>query len=189
MYSKAIEEVINAALLVGVMTDKVRNALRSKAEAEGENADEVIMIAETRLNKSLRGSQSNSNSNKISTREIGAKVVTDKQFEELETYKRLGYEVYEATNHNCGIVVSLIRDYNLNAEQWGYSEIIWSELFPNEHILYIKNEPMSFDDYINNVGDSFDIKEYGYRNGYMEGLANAIERICCVFDYRRVTYK
>lgn len=51
MYSKEIEEVIDAALLVGVMTDNVRNALRCKAEAEGEDADEVIMVAEMRLKK------------------------------------------------------------------------------------------------------------------------------------------
>lgn len=184
MYSKDIEEVIDAALLVGVMTDNVRNALRSKAEEEGEDADEVIMVAEMRLNKSLQNTQSDSEYG-IITWEHGAKEVTDKQFEELEKYKGFGYKVYEAIDYNCGEVATFVHDYNLYAGQWGYLEIIWSELFPNQHILYVKYEPMSYDDYMNIVGESFDMVDYGYRNGYMEALANAIDRICYTFEYKR----
>ena len=49
MYSEKLEEVISAALADGNLTDQKRNIIMRRAEKEGEDAEEVMMIVESRL--------------------------------------------------------------------------------------------------------------------------------------------
>ena len=187
MYSKDIEEVIDAALLVGVMTDNVRNALRSKAEAEGEDADEVIMVAEMRLKKSMQDTPQSDSEYDVILRNDEVKEVTDNQYEELEQFRKDGYFVYEISNDYIGIVASITHDYNSRAKEWGYPEMIWSELFPDPdlNVLYVKDVQLEFSEYMQHVGNNCNIEEFGYRNGYMDAATSIINHICYPFKYIR----
>ncbi len=49
MYSEKLEEVISAALADGNLTDQKRNIIMRRAEKEGEDAEEVMMVVESRL--------------------------------------------------------------------------------------------------------------------------------------------
>jgi formylglycine-generating enzyme required for sulfatase activity len=49
MYSEKLEEVISAALADGNLTEQKRNIIMRRAEKEGEDVEEVMMIVESRL--------------------------------------------------------------------------------------------------------------------------------------------
>ena len=51
MFSKELEEVIEAALADGVLTDKERAVLQKRAQAEGVDSDELDVVIEGRLAK------------------------------------------------------------------------------------------------------------------------------------------
>lgn len=51
MYSRELEELIESVLADGVLTDKERTVLRKRAQACGEDPDEVIVVVEGRLTK------------------------------------------------------------------------------------------------------------------------------------------
>lgn len=53
-YSKVLEELIEAALADGVLTDKERAVLRKKAQQEGVDPDEIDVVVEGRLSKMKR---------------------------------------------------------------------------------------------------------------------------------------
>ena len=49
MYSEKLEEVISAALADGNLTEQKRNIIMRRAEKEGEDVEEVMMVVESRL--------------------------------------------------------------------------------------------------------------------------------------------
>lgn len=49
MYSERLEEVISAALADGNLTEQKRNIIMRRAEKEGEDVEEVMMVVESRL--------------------------------------------------------------------------------------------------------------------------------------------
>jgi len=49
MYSEKLEEVISAALADGNLTEQKRNIIMRRAEKEGEDVEEVMMVVEARL--------------------------------------------------------------------------------------------------------------------------------------------
>jgi len=49
MYSEKLEEVITAALADGNLTEQKRNIIMRRAEKEGEDVEEVMMVVESRL--------------------------------------------------------------------------------------------------------------------------------------------
>ena len=49
MYSEKLEEVIAAALQDGKLTEQKRNIIKRRAEKEGEDVEEVMMVVESRL--------------------------------------------------------------------------------------------------------------------------------------------
>lgn len=51
MYSKELEELIESVLADGVITDQERAVLRKRAQASGEDPDEVMIVVEGRLAK------------------------------------------------------------------------------------------------------------------------------------------
>ena len=54
MFSKELEEVIEAALADGVLTDKERAVLHKRAQAEGVDLDELDIVIDGRLAKMKR---------------------------------------------------------------------------------------------------------------------------------------
>lgn len=54
MYSKELEEIIEAALADGVLTDKERAVLHKRAQAEGVDPDELDIVIDGRLAKMKR---------------------------------------------------------------------------------------------------------------------------------------
>lgn len=55
MYSEKLEEVISAALADGNLTEQKRKIIMRRAEKEGEDADEVMMVVEARLHNQDKG--------------------------------------------------------------------------------------------------------------------------------------
>ena len=55
MYSEKLEEVISAALADGNLTEQKRKIIMRRAEREGEDADEVMMVVEARLHNLNKG--------------------------------------------------------------------------------------------------------------------------------------
>lgn len=49
MYSDKLEELISAALQDGNLTEQKRNIIKRRAEKEGEDVEEVMMVVESRL--------------------------------------------------------------------------------------------------------------------------------------------
>lgn len=68
MYSEKLEEVISAALADGNLTDQKRNIIMRRAEKEGEDVEEVMMVVESRLlNQNKK--QSNQSQSKSESKE------------------------------------------------------------------------------------------------------------------------
>ena len=57
MYSEKLEEVIAAALTDGNLTEQKRNIIMRRAEKEGEDVEEVMMVVESRLFRFRRNSK------------------------------------------------------------------------------------------------------------------------------------
>lgn len=68
MYSEKLEEVISAALADGNLTDQKRNIIMRRAEKEGEDVEEVMMVVESRLLNQTK-KQSNQNQSKSESKE------------------------------------------------------------------------------------------------------------------------
>ena len=68
MYSEKLEEVISAALADGNLTEQKRNIIMRRAEKDGEDVDEVMMVVESRLlNQNKK--QSNQSQSKSESKE------------------------------------------------------------------------------------------------------------------------
>ena len=68
MYSEKLEEVISAALADGNLTDQKRNIIMRRAEKEGEDVEEVMMVVESRLLNQTK-KQSNQSQSKSESKE------------------------------------------------------------------------------------------------------------------------
>ena len=79
VFSSRLESLIEAALKDGVLTEKEREILKKRAEAEGEDWDEVEMLIEARLaeSKSVNKIQTKEDSNNKELESIQNKVDTD----------------------------------------------------------------------------------------------------------------
>ena len=64
MYSEKLEEVISAALADGNLTDQKRNIIMRRAEKEGEDVEEVMMVVESRLLNQTKKQSNQSQSKK-----------------------------------------------------------------------------------------------------------------------------
>ena len=68
MYSDQLEEVISAALADGNLTEQKRKIIMRRAEKEGEDAEEVMMVVESRLLNQTK-KQSNQSQSKSESKE------------------------------------------------------------------------------------------------------------------------
>lgn len=74
MYSKELEELIESVLADGVITDQERRALRKRAQASGEDPDEVMIVVEGRLAKMRKSASPVKNGNMVKCPGCGAPV-------------------------------------------------------------------------------------------------------------------
>lgn len=51
MYSDLLEELIDSVLKDGILTEQTREIIKRRAEKDGEDTEEVLMIVESRLRK------------------------------------------------------------------------------------------------------------------------------------------
>ena len=68
MYSEKLEEVISAALADGNLTEQKRKIIMRRAEKEGEDVEEVMMVVESRLLNQTK-KQSNQSQSKSESKE------------------------------------------------------------------------------------------------------------------------
>ncbi len=188
MYSKKIEGVIDAAVLVGVITDKVRNTLRSMAEAEGENVDEVIAYANQRMIQDVLDSISTSDTSNLHNDILNDFMNVEK---ESEYYISRGYQVYHADKQSLDNLESRINSYNLRAAGWGFLRIEWSSAMKIDMVFYAKFEeiegfnpdtykdPIMFEDWEKEI---LSVVEVENRRSYMQNLYNDIIRIAKPFN-------
>ena len=65
MYSDKLEELISAALQDGNLTEQKRNIIKHRAEKEGEDVEEVMMVVESRLLHQAKAQSKKAPSNSI----------------------------------------------------------------------------------------------------------------------------
>lgn len=74
MYTKDLEELIDGVLADGVITEQERNILRKRAQACGEDPDEVMVVVEGRLTKMKKSNNPSKNGNIVKCPSCGAPV-------------------------------------------------------------------------------------------------------------------
>ena len=70
MYSEKLEEVISAALADGNLTEQKRKIIMRRAEKEGEDVEEVMMVVESRLLNQTKKQSNQSQSKSESKKEV-----------------------------------------------------------------------------------------------------------------------
>lgn len=74
MYSKELEELIENVLADGVITEQERSVLRKRAQACGEDSDEVMIVVDGRLAKMKKSTNPTKNGNIVKCPSCGALV-------------------------------------------------------------------------------------------------------------------
>ena len=114
MYSQLLEELIDSVLVDGVLTEQKRDIIERRAEKDGEDAEEVIMIVESRQRK-----QNSQSSNKPNVN-----IETEKQSQPTEKKQELPQlTVPESVVPQ---VLKIIKGYNKKAAKWGYELLTYN---------------------------------------------------------------
>lgn len=161
MYSEKLEELISLVLSDGNLTEEKRNIIKRRAEKEGEDADEVMMIVESRLQKQSPQS-------------------AQTEFVEEETYRKPLLE----PGHNLIVpenvikkVLKIMEGYNKKAEKWGY-EVLRFHSFT--HTIEGRFRPKT-DAEDSKVGFMAEMKE-AYKNGDLGEEWKKILKLCNRMD-------
>ena len=179
MYSEKLEEVISAALQDGKLTPMKRRIIKRRAEKEGEDVEEVMMVVDARLqqSESLVGDSNDMLIDNVT-------LVTESQYNELEKYRKEGYSVFQVSN--CiGVMVTIMNEYNTNAEKWGFAEMLWSDSLSDANVLYIKEQPELKGKKSFNATRITEVVRL--RASYLQAFYDIVSRICEPFEYRKVT--
>lgn len=91
MYSEKLEELISAALTDGNLTEQKRNIIMRRAEKEGEDVEEVMMVVESRLQKAINTPLINTKSNETSVSKSAKEDVVGKSF--VETVNGVSFKM------------------------------------------------------------------------------------------------
>ena len=91
MYSDKLEELISAALQDGNLTEQKRNIIKRRAEKEGEDVEEVMMVVESRLQKAANDPIKRIKAKKTSASESQKKDVKRKSF--VETVNGVSFKM------------------------------------------------------------------------------------------------
>ena len=89
MYSDKLEELISAALQDGNLTEQKRNIIMRRAEKEGEDVEEVMMVVESRLLGQAKVQSNNAPSNAV--QESDKKVVDNNDY--IETVNGVSFKM------------------------------------------------------------------------------------------------
>lgn len=157
MYSEKLEELISLALSDGILTEEKRNIIKRRAEKEGEDVDEVMMIVESRLQKqSLLSAQA--------------------EFVEEETLFEPGYNLI-VPEKVMKKVLKIMEGYNKKAEKWGY-EVLRFHSFT--HTIDGRFRPKT-DAEDSKAGFMAEMKE-AYKNGDLGEEWKKILKLCGRMD-------
>ena len=91
MYSEKLEELISAAIADGNLTDQKRNIIMRRAEKEGEDIEEVMMIVESRLQKATNAPIINTKPNETSVTKPAKEDLVGKSF--VETVNGVSFKM------------------------------------------------------------------------------------------------
>ena len=180
MYSKSLEDYIDFCLLGGTMTDRIREMLREEAEKEGEDAEEVIMVAEMRLKQNPNGIMP-----KVDKKAFDNYVMSAE--EEIEIFVSQGYQMYRADKSVSKCLEVLINAYNAKARAWNYSLIEVSRAMTKDGVFFARfkeeqvfdpdadDEPMeTMEEMMEHSGLNFDTPAQQYRKGILQGRFDSI---------------
>lgn len=103
MYSEKLEELISLVISDGILTDEKRDIIQRRAEKEGEDVEEVMMVVNSRLKKTV--SQS---------------IQTHDDEEEKEK------DLLHVPENVVKKVLKIIAYYNKRASKWGYELLVYN---------------------------------------------------------------
>ena len=160
MYSEKLEELISLVLSDGILTEQKRDIIKRRAEKEGEDVDEVMMIVESRLQKQTP------------------------QFTETELYREETHSEPVEPDYNLIVpenvmkkVLKIMDGYNKKAEKWGY-EVLRFHSFT--HTIDGRFTPKT-DAEDSKAGFMAEMKE-AYKNGDLEEEWKKILKLCNRMD-------
>lgn len=164
MYSDILEELISMALEDGTLTEQKRNMIIRRAEKEGEDPEEVIMIVEARLRKLGAGGFKEEDIVANTQEDENEDVDFDLDADDMEEDKGIYVPTVVQSK-----VLELVKKYNENAFKWGYSILVYDD---KNQMLYgsfkEKNEAKGF----------WNGSKEAYRNGYLKEDFEKIIEMC-----------
>ena len=163
MYSDLLEELIDSVLVEGVLSEQKRDVIKRRAEKDGEDAEEVLMIVESRLHKHKPQPKQDiiPKDNKVKKLE-----------EDSESNKKLRIMVPEYALRK---VLKEFDYYNKQAAKWGYELLQYDK---ESHTIIGKFTPKT-DAQDGKLGLMKEIKEI-YKNGAIEENWKKILKLCGV---------
>lgn len=164
MYSEILEELISMALEDGTLTEQKRNMIIRRAEKDGEDPEEVMMVVESRFRKLGIDSSNAENLYSHETDYLDEDVAMDESGEETEV--NTGIYVPSAVQSK---VIEMVKKYNSQASKWGYCIIEYDEA---NQMLY-----GAFEEKKEAKGFWNESKE-AYRNGYLKEDFEKIIKLC-----------
>ena len=153
MYSQKLEELISLVLSDGTLTEQKRDIIKRRAEKEGENVDEVMMIVESRLQKQTPR-------------------IIKVENKPIESVNNL-----IVPENVMRKVLKIMEGYNKKAEKWGYKMLRFDTL---THTINGKFTPKT-DAQDSKAGFIAGMKE-AYKNGDLGGEWGKILKLCNRFD-------
>lgn len=160
MYSEKLEELISLVLSDGILTEQKRDIIKRRAEKEGEDVDEVMMIVEARLQKQTPQ-------------------FTETELSREETHSEPvepGYNLIVPENA-VPKVLKIIDGYNKKAKKWGYELLTYN--VEDSTISGKFTEKTDAED--SKAGFMAEMKE-AYKNGYLEEEWKKILKLCNRMD-------
>lgn len=151
MYSEKLEELISLVMSDGILTDEKRDIIQRRAEKEGEDVEEVMMVINSRLKNTV--SQS--------TQMLDAE-------EKIKEPDLL--HVPENVSQK---VLKIIKGYNQKASKWGYDLLVYNA---DNHTISGKFTPKT-DAQDAKMGLWKEMKE-AYKNGDLDEEWKKILKLC-----------
>lgn len=165
MYSKLLEELIDSVLNDGFLTEQKRDIIKSRAEKDGEDVEEVMMIIESRLRKQTQ---------KLSHKTIAEKETVMEPQVKKESEKQSPLIVPENVAPK---VLKIIDGFNKKAAKWGYELLTYNA---DRHTISGKFTPKT-DAEDSKAGFMAEMKE-AYKNGDLGEEWKKILKLCDRMD-------
>ncbi len=159
MYSENLEELISLVLSDGNLTDEKRDIIKRRAEKEGEDVEEVMMVINSRLKKVCSHPEQKSD-------DEGNTQEKTKKGTETQEHLLVPENVVPK-------VLKIINVYNKKASKWGYDLLAYNA---NSHTISGKFTPIT-NAQDGKTGFWNEVKEI-YKNGELEYEWEKILKLC-----------